>query len=162
MTTNLSELVPVLERELAVPGEFATAFPNTTPEHLLESLKDAFAEARLFGYFPKITLDENGIVSEDLSLAGQTLVVLYAAMRIIRAQIRQLNTTERYKAGSAEMEIGRPVTILRDELAFMAKRLSDLVTTAKRSGRAVYVMDGYTSRLPAVTQLGGFAPYEWK
>jgi len=133
--TLLSTLVPSLQREVAVPGTFADVFPDTSDDDLTQTLADGFGEAQMWGFFPQMTLTENGDdweTSEDLSASGGTLVVLFAAGRIIRAQLRNLNTLERYKAGPAEVEFGKAASVLKDELDYITGRIAALIQESKR------------------------------
>lgn len=166
--TVLSELAPALQRELAVPGTFDDVFPDTTLGNLSDSLADAFGEAQLYGFFLDLALtineDEEWETSEDLSAAGQALLLIFSSMRIIRAQLRALQTSERYKAGPTEFEIQRSANLLRDELAFLTQRLKDIIDQAARAARAAsssYVIDNYLARGGAIT-LGGLYPYEYR
>lgn len=159
--SDLSDLVPALKRELAAPGEFVTTYPLADDADLSSRLADAFALAQLDGYFPDQALNIDDLaVAPDLSAAGGALIVLYAGMQVIRAQIRGLNSNFRAKAGPAEIEIAKPVNLLRDELKYLTARRDDLVIQARRSGRAVYVLDGYLARLDAGFNGLGFYAYE--
>lgn len=164
--TDLSTLVEPLKREVAVPGVFDDVFPDTDDRALADTLADAFGEAQLQGFFTDLTLSGTSpqyLTSEDLSAAGGMLLVLFAGQRIIRSQLRNLVLNTRYKAGSAEMEQQRSATLLKEELVFLQKRITDLVTVARRSGgRAVYVLDNYVAANLAQSPLGGFYGYEYK
>lgn len=161
--TLLSTLVDPLKRELAVPGTFASVFPSSTDADLTASLADGFAEAQLRGYFPTMTLAEAAgdyETSEDLSLAGTALVVIFTSMRILRAQIRAMNTLERYKAGPAEFEIQHAATLLKGELDYLQGRLNHLISEAQASRRPLAVqIDNYNARVVA-SFYGGFYAYE--
>jgi hypothetical protein len=166
--TALSTLVPALQRELAVPGAFYTEFPDTTTDDLLDSLADGFAEAQLYGFFPDMSLiedvDGDWITSQDLSGSGGALVVIFTSMRIIRANLRSMLTSERYKAGPAEFEIQRSANLLRDELKFLKERMDALVAQAKQAARAAssaIVFDGYLARGGGITE-GGLFAYEYR
>lgn len=164
--TAISELVPALKRELAVPGTFNSAFPLTEDNHLTASLADGFAEAQLYGFFPTLILEDVGgdwETSEDLSASGAALVVIFTAMRIIRASLRATLTSERYKAGPAEVETQRSAMLLRDELKFLKDRLDGLVTNAQAAARPLAtVHDNYLARGGGATQTGGFYVYEYR
>jgi hypothetical protein len=164
--TAISELVPALKRELAVPGTFEDVFPLTEDVDLTMSLADGFAEAQLYGFFPTLTLDDLGDdweTSQELSGSGAALVVIFTSMRIIRASLRSLLTSERYKAGPAEMEIQRSANLLRDELKFLKERLDGLVSNAKAAARpATAVFDNYLARGGGITQAGGLYVYEYR
>lgn len=162
MATDLAELVEPLKREIAVPGEFDAQFPNTSDDDLTATLSDAFAECQLDGYFGELVLDLNtNLVTEDLSMAGRALVTIYAAMRIIRSKIRQLSTSEKYKAGPVEYELGRSAGVLKAELDSLAERKLQLLAMARRSGRVTYVNDSYFARAFANWgDIGSFYAYE--
>ena len=148
--TLLSTLVPALQRELAVPGTFEDVFPDTTEDDLTASLADGFAEAQMWGFFPEMSLTQNGDdwdTSQDLSPSGGSLVVYFAAARIIRAQLRNTYTVERYKAGPAEVEFNRAATVLKDELDYLTERIAALIDDAKRGAiPLVTVHDNYWAR----------------
>jgi hypothetical protein len=161
MTTLLSTLVEPLKRELAIPGTFSDVFPDTSDDDLVGSLADGFGEAQLRGFFSTLDLaavTDDFETSEDLSLAGIATIIIFTSMRIIRAQIRAMNTLERYKAGPAEFEIQKAATILKSELDYLAERLDDIIAESVSPPLAVQ-LDGYGARVVA-SFCGGFFPYE--
>lgn len=164
--TSLSVLVEPLKRELAVPGLFETVFPSTSDLDLEGSLADGFATAQLQGFFgtSAVTESEAGFeVNPDLSTAGGALIVLYSASTIIRAQLRSLLASERYKAANVEFEVTRSATLLREELVFLNARIQDLVNEARRQSRATLavVLDNYQARtLNQLRGAGGFFSHE--
>lgn len=164
--TDLATLVEPLKRELAVPGVFDDVFPDTTDDDLALTLADAFGEAQLQGFFPDMTLSavspSSYETSADLSAAGGALIVLFAGMRVIRSQFRNMTLNARYKAGPVETETSRSAMLLRDEIGFMRARLDALVLQGRRSGRTVHVLDAYVGRTLAQSTLGGFYGYEYK
>jgi len=166
--TALSALVPLLKRELAVPGTFDDTFPDTGDTDLVASLADGFGEAQLWGFFPDMALTAAGAdwtTSAELSRSGGALVTLFTAARILRAQIRSLNTGERYKAGPTEVEFQRGVTILKDELAYITQRLKDLIDAAQaaaRGARSATVHDNYLARGGGITMGVDLYPYEYR
>jgi hypothetical protein len=163
--TALSTLVPALQRELAVPGMFEAEFPNTTDIDLAHSLADGFAEAQLYGFFPTLTLDDLGDdweTSQDLSASGAALVIIFTSIRIIRASLRTLLTSERYKAGPAEVETQRSANLLRDELKFLKERLDGIVADQRSAARPMTaVFDNYLARGGGITG-GGLFAYEYR
>lgn len=172
MTTAISALVPALKRELAVPGTFADVFPNTTDTDLVGTLADGFAEAQLFGFFKSLTLTAvdtpnpgtDWTVDPELSSAGGALVVIYASIRSIRAQLRNLKTLQRYKAGAVEFETQQAASVLTTELNYLKDRLKDIITNAEGSSRAsaglATVFDNYLARNVERSSWGGFYAYE--
>lgn len=167
--TALSTLTDALKRELAVPGTFDDVFPDTGDSDLVGSLADGFAEAQLQGFFPTMSLTQNGggwETSEDLSLSGGALIVIFASMRTIRAQLRNLKTVEKYKAGAAEFETQQAATILKAELDFLQKRLDDIIAAARTatrvSGTLAGVYDNYLSREYLAHTWSAFHSWEWR
>lgn len=170
--TALSTLVESLKREVAVPGTFDETFPSTMDSDLVATLADGFGEAQLWGFFPTLSLDpvltvdeQDWETSKPLSPGGATLVVLFAAARILRAQIRSLSTMERYKAGPVEVETQRAAGVLKDELDYVTTRISDLIKDAKtRGGVMVTVHDNYLNRGGGITngRFHRFYDHEYK
>jgi hypothetical protein len=167
--TDLDDLVGALQRELAVPGEFATVFPNTQNSDLAASLGDAFAQAQLDGFFSQQTLDLNTlIVTPGLSSGGMALVVIYAAIRTIKAQLRNLQSSVTYKAGPAEYQATYSSNVLTTELKDFQERRQELLALVLRQGRSVnaaYVADGYLIRAFSYFpyyygEVGSFYPFE--
>ena len=156
--TNLDTLVPALQREVAVPGEFGTYFPDTLDEELTPALGDGFAQAQLEGWFPDVTLDTGTFVTTpDISLAGGQLVVYFTAMRMVRARLFNRASRESYRAGPAEYETEFSSLVMREILKDFRTKIDTLTKQAK-SATAVYVIDSYMTR--AATDWGAFYPYE--
>lgn len=145
---NLGDLIEPLKRELAVPGEFETYFPNTDDDGLFTSILDGFGEAQLDRWFPATTLDiTTGDVSPELSLGQAALVVIYTSIRIIRSKMRQTTVNSRYKAGAVEYETSASASLLKAELDALIERKKDLLYMARAVGSSVYFLDGYLSRM---------------
>lgn len=149
--TDLNDMVEPLKRELAVPGEFATTFPNTQQADLVGTLQDGFAKAQLDGFFGTQTVDlATSIVSPGLSSGGMALVLLYSSEGVIRAQLRNLKTKTLYKSSSgAEYDAERAASVLVEslkDLNLRKQRLLDLMLRLQRAGQSVYVTDAYLVR----------------
>lgn len=176
--TALSTLIEPLKRELAVPGTFADLFPNTTDADLLGSLADAFGQSQLYGFFPENTLEYQAavdnpdptpdvaadwLVDPDLSPAGGAMVVIFASLAFIRAQLRSINQMERYKAGSVEYETSKAASVLQEEMRFLQKRLDDLVDMKDKEAQVgagmASVYDNYLARGGLCP--GGFYAHEY-
>lgn len=173
MTTALSTLVPALKRELAVPGTFADVFPDTGERDLRGALADGFAEAQLSGFFGDVTLTYDGVADPpdwttdpDLSLSGGALIVIITSIRFIRAQLRNLPTSQRYKAGPVEMETQKAASLLKGELDYLTERLDRLIANAQAAARSsaglATVFDNYIARGGDITQAGGFYLHEYR
>lgn len=127
MAVDLSDLVEVLKREVSVPGGEESTFPNADDSSWLGHIQDAFWDVRLDGMIPGYQ-ESDGIVTpidtsdDDLSRDLQQLVVLYAGIRIVRNQLRQIQTQFRAKAGPVEYETQQSATLLKDILAELHKR----------------------------------------
>lgn len=149
-STDLGGLVESLKRELAVPGEFATQFPNTGDFDLIGSLGQGFAEAQLDGFFGSQVLNpQTNTITPPLSVAGGQLVLIYASITILRAKLRTTATNTKYKAGPVEYDVSVSANVLTEELKVYADRKAALVQQAVRAARAgasVYVSDGYLIR----------------
>ena len=156
----LSDLVDPLKREIAVPGEFSTAFPNTSNSNLLGSLADGFAAAQLDGFFGKNTLTMSTYtVAPDLSMAGAHLVVVYASEQILKSKLRGIATSTTYKAGPVEYKVDQSANVISQELKMIQTRKENLLKQILRAGRAansVYVTDGYLTR-----SRGYYPVYNW-
>jgi hypothetical protein len=156
--TYLATLVSGLKRQVAVPGEFATSFPNTIDADLVGSLADGFAQAQMDGFFGSQLLDLNtNAVTPDLSAGGSAIVALYAAENILTAKFRNQPTRTVYKAGTVQYEVDMSANVLAAEIKNMAARRVQLLTVALRMLRAstpsIYMNDAY------VTRSFGFLPF---
>jgi hypothetical protein len=143
----LADLVEGLKREVAVPGTFATVFPETTDDDLEEALKDAFAQAALDGFFASSTLDlDDGEVTPDLSLGASALVIIYAGIRFLTADLLNRKTHIRYEASGAVFEQDTGASLLVEALkGLRAKKDAMLaaVQAGQRAGIGITMVDGY-------------------
>jgi hypothetical protein len=146
----LDDLVEGLKREVAVPGEFAASFPNTTDDDLVGTLADAFGSAQLDGFFGNMVLDLNlGTVTPDLSAAGAALIITYASERVLLSKLRNLASKTVYKAGGVEYSVEQSASVLTAELKLLQQRRNDIkaqAMRAARAGQAVYMVDAYVTR----------------
>lgn len=168
--TALASYIPALKREVALPGEYDTEYPNSDDGELLGGLADAFGQAQLDGFLGTVTLDL--VTSEtdpDISLAAGGLLVLYAAVRILQIKLVKLPVSTRYKAGPVEYQVDSSagaVTALLKALEARKAALLENVLRAGRASNAVHVTDGYLVRsqgyFPNGTwgEIGGF--YGWE
>jgi len=153
--TDFNDLVGSFQREVALPGSFATTFPLMTDSVIVATLMDAFAEAQLDGFFHTMSLDvDNESVSPDLSIAGGALVVIYAGIRVLRQQILAAGSRMVAKAGPVEYQTEQSASVAKTILDQLLARRKELLTTT--AATPVYQIDGYAAR-----GLGGFAAYEF-
>lgn len=143
--TDLADLVDGLKREVAVPGTFASIFPNTTDDDLIGTLADGLAETQLDGWMLGLQLDlDSNLTTPDLSLAGRALVVVYSGIRILRNALANQSSHVRYETRGNVYETDRGAGLMKEALADLNKRRASLIDLRlKRSGTSVYTRDGY-------------------
>lgn len=148
--TELDVLVPALKLEVATPGEFAASFPLTTDNDLVLLLTNGFAQAQLEGFFQTYTLDvDTAAVTPDLPPAGQALVVLYAADRLLTLRLLGLRQRVLYEAGPVKYEVENSANLLTEMLRQLRDRKLQVIAAATGVGRAatsVYTRDAYWER----------------
>lgn len=130
--SDLTTLVPSLQRALAVPGTFDVLFPDTLDADLSSTLLDGFAEIQLDGLLLDNVADDAGLVTPDLTRAQAALVVLYASVRVLVTEIRNRKTHVRYEGGGAVFEEDQSATMLVELLRQAQARKADLVVQARR------------------------------
>jgi hypothetical protein len=152
MADDLSDSLDSLRYAVARPGTFTTNYPETTDDMLLQTLMDGFAEAQLMGLLGTYSVDEDGFVSPALTGGQVALVVLFAAVRFLRSELINRNTSVVYEAGSTHYETTQATNILRDILKALQVQ-KDAVTDALANGgttggaQAFYMADQYLARL---------------
>lgn len=149
MADDLSDSLDSLRFLVARPGTFSQFYPETTDEMVLQTLIDGLAEAHLMGLLMDTTSDEDGILNPPLASGQLALVLLFSAVRFLRSELINRNTTVRYKAGSAEYETSQGVNLLRDLLASLQKQLDKLIDNAEVAGGSAifYMADQYLARV---------------
>jgi len=150
-STNLSELVEQLKREVAVPGQFATTFPNTNDADLAGSLADGLGQAQLVGFLTKSVLDLSAnTVTPALSPAAKALIVLYAADRILTMRLLDMNARVSYASGPAKYEVQKSSQMLTEALKAIQERRTEILAMAADAGRTrggFAMTDMYGARL---------------
>lgn len=149
--TDLADLVDPLKREVAVPGTFATMFPDTKDDDLIGTLADGLAETQLDGWMLGLRLDlDTNLTTPDLSLAGRALIVVYSGIRILRNALANQSSHVRYESAGNVYETDRGAGLMKEALSDLNKRRAGLIDLRlKRSGTAVYTRDGYMVRANA-------------
>ncbi len=147
---DLTELAPSLRNLLARPGTFETLFPETTEDGLLQLLLDGLAEAQREGIMKDVDYDDGGMLEPEITKAQGSLIVLYAGIRMIRAELLNRVTHRRYEAGTAVFEEDYNATLYRDILAALKaqkdKIVDDLVDGGDVFG-AFQMADQYLARI---------------
>lgn len=156
MAVDLSDYVDSLKREIQPPG--TDLFAGVTNEQWVGYLADAFWEARLDGFLEGYTTDEGAgagdvaiiptSVGGDIDQRWMALIVLYAAVKILRNRILNMSTTFRAKAGPVEFEQQNSATMLAEmlkQLKATKDRIVEELDAAEETG--VLVLDAYSTRL---------------
>lgn len=144
--TDLVDLVEAFKREVAVPGAFAQDYPLTNDEMITASLGDAFAEAKLEGFFKGNTLDvDEWQVTPALSTAGAALVIAFAGIRLLRQKVLGSTSKTRYQAGPVSAEQGANSYAQTELLKSLERRRDQLIANAD-AGPTTFVLDGYVAR----------------
>lgn len=149
---DLNELVPFLIAQVSPPGQ--PLYTGVSEDDWLTYLLNGFYSAKLEGLLKGWDADEEGLVrpedrgSSTLSREQQQIAVVFAAIDIVRNELRQLKTTFRAKAGPVEYETQQHATVLRgilDQLTaqkeVILERLSDLGFVG-----STFYIDGYMAR----------------
>lgn len=134
---DITELIPSLEASLTIPGQ-TSPYADATDAEWTVKLTNAFWRAVLEGVIEGFTIDEDGVISPTsgdatISRALQQVVVIYAAINIIQAQLLVLKTNFRAKAGPVEYETQQAASVLtgllnmlENEKSIILTRISDL------------------------------------
>jgi hypothetical protein len=171
MATNLTEMIPSLNRELNAPG--TEQYPELGAGDYLGYLADGFWDARLYTMLTQYTLvdgadlgtpqpdtgnwiTDQSTKEDDLPQEFQMLVVILAGTRLLRNKILTLAVNYKATAGPVEYEQQASATTLRAILASLQRRLDELkvMYTDEFSPGAFVYMDGALQRASA--ELNGY------
>lgn len=148
--TDLADLVETLKREVAVPGTFSSVFTETTDQDLTDSLLDAFAASQLDGFLVSSAATDDGFVSPDLSRGAAALLVVYAGIRFLGADLANRKSHVRYEANGAVFEQDTGPSVLVELLKGLRAKKDQLILAAQqaaldaaRAGMSITVVDGY-------------------
>lgn len=162
MAIDLSDLIPAVEAEASPPG--TNLFPDAIDDEWLLRLENAFWEAKLFGFAQLDNYTESdGIVqpvtgTTDLPREEQQLVVLFAAVNVVRMSMSNTGTAFHAKAGPVEFSTQNSATLLNSVLAGLQKKIDFLYATLSDLGRVTdSVFDGVAARDFAL----GFGDVSW-
>lgn len=151
--TDLSDLVPALQREIAEPGQFSTYFPGVTAGQLTGWLMDAFGQAQLEGYFGTYVLDADAeTIMPNLTPGGQAFVVMIAGERILTNRILNMRAAVRYQAGPVKYETENSANVMSEvlkQLRARRERITMVATGIGGSNGAVFTEDSYADRIAA-------------
>ena len=146
---ELADAVDSLRYAVARPGTFSDFYPETTDDMLLAVLIDGMAECQLEGLLLDYSTDEDGILTPALSSGQAAMVTLFAALRFLRSELMNRNTSVAYKAGSASYETTQATNILRDIMKALQAQKDRVVDLGGASGAssAFYMADQFLARL---------------
>ena len=160
-STALSDWVETLKRYVAMPGTFVDTFPETTDDDLTGALSDGFAETQMDGYFIStsgtVLGGSGGTFTLDLGLQTVTpslqpgqmsLVVLYAATQVVRAQLLNLTSMVRFEASGASFETQQSSNVLTSMFKDLSGRKAAILERAlsTNAGMAFAMADSYLIR----------------
>ena len=146
---EMDEAVPSLRNLVARPGTFATFYPETTEDDLIQVLVDALAECHLEGLLLSHHSDEFGTLDNRMTSGQAACVILFAAARFVRAELINRHGSVTYKAGSAEYSTSQSANVLRDILADLRAQRQRVIDTGGNGGNyssAFYMADQYLAR----------------
>jgi hypothetical protein len=146
---ELADSVTSLKYLVARPGTFTAFYPETTDDMLLQVLIDGMAEAHLEGLLLTYDSDEDGLLDPALTSGQAALVVLFSAVRFLRAELLNRSTSVDYKAGTANYSATQATNILRDILkGLVAQRDATirLMGSAGGAGAVFAMADQYLAR----------------
>lgn len=151
--TDFSDHVEWFKREVAVPGTFATLFPDTTDDDLAAALVDGLYRAKIDGWFSTIDADpDTFLATTEMTMTGVALVVIYSGIKFIQNQIKDMATRQRYEApGGLVADTERAPTVLTERLKELVVEKNAILAQAGNSrARAIRMQDGYAIRLGAM------------
>ena len=157
-SVDLEDLVPDLVVEISTPG--ATVYDTVSTDEWVTRLRNAFWEAHLFGFMNGWTesdgfiLKLNDVSADPMPRDTQQLIVIHAAMNVVRNELRSLNSAASYKAGPVSYETQKSAQVLKGLLQNMTERMEYLLNRLADSGNATFVdyIDSYGARQTALNQ----------
>ncbi len=146
---DLSDAVDSLKYMVARPGTFSDLYPETTDDMLLAVLCDAVGEIHLEALMLGKEVDEDGMADTHLTSGEVAMVVLFGAIRFIRAELLNRDTSVVYQAGPVRYEATQATNILRDILKGLLAQKDDIIDAgaAAGAGAAFYMADQYLARI---------------
>jgi len=158
MATSLADYVEWLKRLVATPGDFDSFYPNTSDDDLAFTLMDAFSEAQMDGFFLQPTLfagDSNALtVTPELSRPQLSLVLLYASVQFMRAELLNKNNRVRYVAKGLEYETEQSASVITALLKEANDRKQAVLTLQQTAQGATsfFMADAYVIRAVGIAR----------
>lgn len=150
--TDLADHVDSLRFMVCRPGLFETLYPETTEDMLIQVLMDGMGECHLTGLLLDVTCDDDGGVSPDLSRGQVGMVVLFAGVRFLRAELLNRQTSVVYEAGSTHYEYTQATNLLRDILKALQDQKDAIINgdyggAGTTAASAFYMADQFLARV---------------
>jgi hypothetical protein len=154
--TDLGDYVDSVRGMLARPGTFEILFPETTDDGLIQLLRDGLAECNMEQLLVGYVADANGMVRPEMPPAAVAMVVLFAGVRLIRAEILNRVTSTKYVAGPVSAEQSYSTNILRDVAKQLEAQKTQLIVLYRSGGAGVdfYMADSFIANLSQLTDNG--------
>jgi hypothetical protein len=145
--TDLAAYTTSVRNILARPGMFDTIFPETTDDGLVGLLQDALAECHMEATLLGYEADSNAQVRPAMMSGEIALVVLYAGIRMIRAELLNRISSSKYVAGPVSAETTYATNVLRDIMKALEVQKDAVTTklTTLGAGMAFFMEDQYTA-----------------
>lgn len=153
MAIDLADLIEDLKTEVSAPG--INQLPSATDDEFLTNLRNGFWEAVLDGAIVGYK-ETDGIIkplsgTTNLSRELQQLVIFYAGYRIVRNQLRNINTRFSASAGSVKYETEQAATILKAIYDSMTAKRNYLLVILRNAGViSSYYIDSVQAREQAM------------
>jgi hypothetical protein len=166
VATLISDLRPILKREVNVPG--FEQLPDISGAQLDGYIADGFWEARLSGLLVGYTITdgselvppaESAVIKKtsddgDLEQQWHILVSMFAALKMIRLKALNLATNFKAVGGPIEYEQQVSATVLRAILEALERRVAELrpLYSDLYGGATFIYFDGALQREAAILQ----------
>lgn len=141
MPTAISDLIPMLKREINAPG--FEQYPDIGGGDQLGYIEDGFWDVRLAGMLGSYTVEygqnlptplttgakyftDSSTKTEDLEQKYWMMIILFAGLRLLRLKIMNLAVNFKAEAGPVSYEQQASATVLRALLDSLMKRVQEL------------------------------------
>lgn len=147
MSVDLTTYTQALQTEVSPPG--GNNFPTATIDDWINTLLNAFWEARLDGLLATFTMDANGIITPVLTTSPPQpdigrdmiqLIVLYGSFAVIRNSLRSLRTMFSATAGPVKFEYQQSANVLAEIMKDLITRRDILLTRLSDLGSTTVTM----------------------
>jgi hypothetical protein len=162
MAVDLADLVDNIKREVNPPGQ--VIFADATDADYEGYLTDSFWEMILRGYVVGFTATETVVTpesgSDDISRHAQQLIIINAAMNIMRIHLANIDTGFRAHAGAVEFETRKSAQAIEASLKALENRFQNILDglPSENEGNPIFYSDVMYTR-GWLGGSGGDSPY---